>query len=677
MTGNFCANNERAALLGDDIKKIVEVIADKYMSDNPPCDYEYRAFFQDGFKSRPDGAVDIDLDKKYPDAKQGDYAFAAAEITRATAETGGIFITPFGAVTAYLNGKEVYKSHPKQEGHINQPVGVSMPWKKGKNILTLKIKKLASGFFGAAVSSNSPKWAPIIFDFPSKLINGAAGFAYSELIEKDTAVGCSLESLEWYPKKGVLPDGEYLSWSSFFTGGEREIIFSGNAKSPVEVYIDNKKFRFSGGGFSKKLKVSAGRHDVMLSGADCGFKINCELELPGNIMGTEDKFIYIKRGKKSVSYYRTLERLFFADGEYTYWKTKENADIRPCLKAPLFGKWSYPLGVTLNGLYKAGWALGREDITEYVKRHVLSCIRLYDYSVWDKKRFGYPNINQQLLWFEELDDIGSFGALMLEVTPELSAEDRKTVLKIAKRIARHIMKVQHRRGDGALYRIDRSGTQSMWADDLYMCVPFLINYYKCTGDRQYIDEAARQILLYKKYLFMPEEKILSHVYVFNMNSASGLAWGRGNGWAVYSLAETLKNLPRDSRFKRELTDFFRELSQGYLRYQAESGMWRQLINCGGSYEETSATAMILYAFSQAVGAGFAGNAEIKASADRAAKALINKCIDEEGNVYGVCRGSYCSFDEEYYKTLLWSTNDTHGIGIVMLALLEYDKRKEG
>ena len=114
----------------------------------------------------------------------------------------------------------------------------------------------------------------------------------------------------------------------------------------------------------------------MIAGADCGFKIDCKPELPGNILGTEDKFIYIKRGKRSLSYYKTLERLFFADGEYAYWKTKENADIRPCLKAPLFGKWSYPLGVTLNGLYKAGLSLGREDIIPVSYTHLIGACNL-------------------------------------------------------------------------------------------------------------------------------------------------------------------------------------------------------------------------------------------------------------------------------------------------------------
>ncbi len=40
-------------------------------------------------------------------------------------------------------------------------------------------------------------------------------------------------------------------------------------------------------------------------------------------------------------------------------------------------------------------------------------------------------------------------------------------------------------------------------------------------------------------------------------------------------------------------------------------------------------------------------------------------------MHGVCRGSEFSFTPEYYtKELLWNLNDTHGIGIVLLAGVE-------
>ena len=52
-----------------------------------------------------------------------------------------------------------------------------------------------------------------------------------------------------------------------------------------------------------------------------------------------------------------------------------------------------------------------------------------------------------------------------------------------------------------------------------------------------------------------------------------------------------------------------------------------------------------------------------------------KAIDRKGNLYGVCQGSGWSYEREYYRALEWNFNDTHGIGIVMLAGVETDRLK--
>ena len=50
------------------------------------------------------------------------------------------------------------------------------------------------------------------------------------------------------------------------------------------------------------------------------------------------------------------------------------------------------------------------------------------------------------------------------------------------------------------------------------------------------------------------------------------------------------------------------------------------------------------------------------------KGLTEYCIDKDGSVYGVCKGSGFSFTKEYYRDeLFWVVNDNHGIGIVLLA----------
>ncbi|MNW00860.1 Glycosyl Hydrolase Family 88 [compost metagenome] len=52
------------------------------------------------------------------------------------------------------------------------------------------------------------------------------------------------------------------------------------------------------------------------------------------------------------------------------------------------------------------------------------------------------------------------------------------------------------------------------------------------------------------------------------------------------------------------------------------------------------------------------------------KALLEKCIDLDGNVYGVCLGSGCSMDATYYLDIPTYINDDHGTGVVLLAAAE-------
>ena len=59
--------------------------------------------------------------------------------------------------------------------------------------------------------------------------------------------------------------------------------------------------------------------------------------------------------------------------------------------------------------------------------------------------------------------------------------------------------------------------------------------------------------------------------------------------------------------------------------------------------------------------------DIKADIVQAWEGLTQKCVDSEGNVLGVCMGSGCSMDEQYYIDLGTIVNDDHGVGIVLTA----------
>ena len=82
-----------------------------------------------------------------------------------------------------------------------------------------------------------------------------------------------------------------------------------------------------------------------------------------------------------------------------------------------FGRWDYPLGVTMYGLLQSGRQLERPDIVSYAAA-ISRLYRRYEYSFWDRQQYGFPAINQQLVMMRMLDNCGSFGSAMLEAYAE-------------------------------------------------------------------------------------------------------------------------------------------------------------------------------------------------------------------------------------------------------------------
>ena len=124
---------------------------------------------------------------------------------------------------------------------------------------------------------------------------------------------------------------------------------------------------------------------------------------------------------------------------------------------------------------------------------------------------------------------------------------------------------------------------------------------------------------------------MSHVFDFRRGMATGVPWGRGNGWTIFSLSELLEVLPAEHALRGELLAFFRELCAGYLALQDEQGMWHQVLTHADAYPETSCTAMFAYAFARGVRFGWFTDAQPYARAvERAWEGLNKTSIDRAG-----------------------------------------------
>jgi rhamnogalacturonyl hydrolase YesR len=376
------------------------------------------------------------------------------------------------------------------------------------------------------------------------------------------------------------------------------------------------------------------------------------------------------------------EGLIGQGDEQTWWRLDiPGGWIRLYNENPLYGHWNYPLGVTLYGLIETARYFDKTEktnnIADYVRNHVAKSLRTLDYALFDKAHFGGATAVHHLLTsIDSLDDCGSFGSLVLEVARDNDIGDYQ---KAGDYVAAHILRKQDRLPGSAFYRKQQmhhfhNGT--MWADDLYMSVPFLCRYARLKGDSAVLDDAAVQFEGFKKHLFMEDKNAMAHVYDFKRGMNTGIPWGRGNGWTIFSLSELLMVLPEGHAKRDFLLGFFRQLASGYLACQDESGMWHQVLNMPSSYPETSCTAMFIASFSRGIQHGWFqdDDAPYRIAAEKAWKVLTETAIDRDGNIYGVCRGSEFAFTPRYYaEHLLPRLNDTHGIGIVLLAGVELRK----
>ena len=665
---------------GTDPQAIISSLAYRYMGQNLKHGLYYRAYTNNGIVRTTDYRYLVDFNKIFPDSKDKECVWAFTKFYSAGKSSFGWDINCFGPMVVYVNGEVAYKSDIFKERYSETSTRVFMDVEEGWNDIRIQFKKTKAGF-GGQFGTWIGKWDMYTL-MPTKERDGQEGFVFTELVPDDYVPEFEIGMSEKDFDKKLYPVINTKVFADDINNTTHK--FTLDTKGETVVYINKKEvFKTKGGKETFDATLPLGTYDIYVkcicNGSDWGYTLECdtvEFESAARVKGTDDVWMYIGTFVNDFEFpFDTASDMLHIVGEpATYWRLDApDTFVRPYNENTLFGRWNYPLGVTMYGLLHTAIAIGSEDIKNYIKDHVQLCIDTLEYALWDKEQYGgATSIHNLLTSIDSLDDCGSFASMMLEVNKYLGLRDVK---KVADYVGDYIYNHQSRLEDGTFFRkemMHHFHNMTMWADDLYMSVPFLVRYSQFTGDQKYLDDAANQFFGFKKRLFMPEEKIMSHVYDFKYDSKTNVPWGRGNGWVVFSMTELLEVLPEDHPKRNDLIDFLNTLCEGYLALQDDEGMWHQVLNDHESYPETSCTSMFIYAFSRGIRFGWLKNPEKYVKAIyKAWKGISKTSVDSNGNVYGVCRGSEFSFIADYYKYELgWNLNDTHGTGIVMLAGIE-------
>ncbi len=366
-------------------------------------------------------------------------------------------------------------------------------------------------------------------------------------------------------------------------------------------------------------------------------------------------------------YALTFSKPYFnAEGKQCFWAPPfKNMAVRPYMDSSFFGQWFYALMVGNYGLLKAAEYVGRDDLIQYFMKGMKNLAEYYDYALYEAEKYGEPTFLQRAVELDNLDSIGAMGLCLSEC---YMRNMDSTVLSVLQRLAYAAKHNIPRFEDGTYHR-----ENTMWADDIFMSLPFLMRMWEITKENWYIEECFKQIRGYKKRLYMEDEHIFSHIYFLEPQTANWVPWGRGNGWIFISMSDLLKKMKLhhvESIYPKEYEEFintYKSFTDGLIRCQDEEGMLHQVLNDRTSYQETSCTGMFALGICYGIQCNILDWSYV-AYAEKALDGLRKKSITEEGVILGVCRGSSCSMNARYYKELGTVDDDDHGTGIVLLAM---------
>ena len=200
-----------------------------------------------------------------------------------------------------------------------------------------------------------------------------------------------------------------------------------------------------------------------------------------------------------------------------------------------------------------------------------------------------------------------------------------------------------------------------WLDDMYMITAIQTQAYRATGDKTYLERAVKTMVAYLDKLQQPNG-------LFFHAPDSQYYWGRGNGWQAAGMTELLLSLPKDHPMRPRIMSGYNKMMASLLKYQADDGLWRQLLDEPESWTEMSGTGMFTFAFVTGVKKGWLSKRTYGAAARKAWLGMV-KHIDADANVTDVCEGTNKGFSVKYYMDRQRKTGDLHGQAATLWAVM--------
>lgn len=465
------------------------------------------------------------------------------------------------------------------------------------------------------------------------------------------------------------------------------LIYAG--KSGIEQFEEYTYNRFR---FSHELKINLNSGENLLlvktSGENKGLEFSCcvlksnqefdkTIEIKNNIANSynnnwlvtepfETDFLHPMDSVFEPEH--VLREYYVHNGRMISWQMQQPV-IQQALKVSPFTNnkkgftldWHYANSNTLLGmlnLYNASNDYTYYAFVDKYNKHI------FDHYSFFKEQYLSKRVMRgvyfRLFRATMLDDTG--GAALFLAESALTTKPQTFQREILERNLAHILIRQSRLLDGTLCRPEPV-EQTVWADDMFMSVPFLLRMAKFNKDIKLYDEAAFQVLHINHYLTDPSTNLCRHGWYNQTQELAPVAWSRANGWIVWAMSEALIQLPANHKDYKKIKDIFIKRLETLLNYQSENGLWHQIIDDPDSYLETSGSAMFGLALARAINHKWISHRYVPQLIKT--WEAVSAQIGENGEVKGICQGTDMGNEADYYKNQKTIGSDPRGMGAVL------------
>ena len=256
------------------------------------------------------------------------------------------------------------------------------------------------------------------------------------------------------------------------------------------------------------------------------------------------------------------------------------------------GNGDYRLGIVLNGMDAVWYNTADPAYLNYVKESV------------DRLVGPDGSIPTYEAHESRLDDILMGKQLLFLYGVTRDAKYYKAAAMLRKQLS-----AQPREPSGGFWHMGNLPDQ-MWLDGLYMAEPFYAEYAATFHSSGNFADITRQFALIDQHLRDPKTGLLYHAWdqskkerwADKTTGDSPNFWGRGTGWYLMALVDTLPYYDLKDPGRATLIAILNRTAEAVARYQDPStGLWYQVLDKSGekgNYFESSAACMFTYAFAK-------------------------------------------------------------------------------